>query len=71
MPRSRVHDGVVFRRKESRVWFGERKAGSGGFVIETGTAFGEGSQDSRKTGMKPRSDSETAFRPETTTYLMS
>jgi hypothetical protein len=51
--------------------FGGRKAGSGGFVIETGTAFVEGSQHSLKTGMKLRRGSETGFKPETTTYLMS
>jgi hypothetical protein len=51
--------------------FGERKAGSGGFVIETETAFVEESQHSPKTGMKLRRDSETGFRPEITTYWMS
>jgi hypothetical protein len=49
--------------------FVERKAGSGGCVIVTGTAFVEESQRSQKTGMKLSGNSETGFRPETATYL--
>ena len=63
MPRSRVHDGVVFRRKESRVWWIRYRDRNGVRRRESTPA--------RKTGMKRRRDSETGFRPETTTYLMS
>ena len=63
MPRARKHDGVVYRRKDSRNLV-DSLSGSEGRSPEE-------SQRSPKTGMKHRRSSEKGFRPETTTSLRS